>query len=53
MEKFRKEKSTINDEAYQADIKKQLLVGTSSVDDALARLGETQQLKASVSLLEA
>lgn len=46
MEKFRKEKSTINDEAYQADLKKQLLVGTSSVDDALARLGETQQLKA-------
>lgn len=39
------EKSTINDEAYQADLKKQLLVGTSSVDDALARHGETQQLK--------
>lgn len=47
MENFRLEKSTLNaDELYQDELRKQLMVGTSSADDALARLGETQTLKA-------
>lgn len=46
MEDFRRRKSTEYAEAYQEEIRKTLLVGVHGEDDALARLGETQQQRA-------
>lgn len=46
MEEFRRVKSTEYADAYQEEIRKTLLVGVHGEDDALARLGEAQQLRA-------
>lgn len=46
METFRKETSHRNEEAYHEDLKKALMIGIHGENDALAKLGETQQLKA-------
>lgn len=46
MEGFRKDMSHKNEAVYQEDLKKLLFVGTHGEEDALARLGEAQQLRA-------